>query len=155
MAQIDRLLAAVVSQRADGLRLAGDDAVHLVSGGDVRPLTRQALTAQQIVALLREIAPDEAAREIEAGRAVSFRYASGDGRFVAELRTDAGRWSATVMLEGTGDVRRVTGDLPAVPTASAVPAAVVPPSRDAEALAEMERLLRTLVVRGGSGLLLR
>ena len=167
MPQIDRLLAAVVTQRAEGLRLAGDDAVHLLSGGAVRPLTRQALSAQQVMGLLREIAPPDAARELEAGRPVSFRYVTGEGSFVARLEVADGAWRASLTLEGTGDVRRVTGEHLAVadgglrlsePFAAPVTAGRRPAAdarREAAALGELERLLRLLVERGGSDLHLR
>src|SRR5688500_4553177 len=98
MAQLDRLLAAVVAQQGESLRLVGDDAVHVVAAGTARPLTRQALSAQQVLGLLREIAPPEAAREIDAGRPVSFRYATAEGSFVARLAVDGGRWSASLVL---------------------------------------------------------
>jgi len=152
MAQIDRLLSAVVSQQGDGLRLAGDDAVHLIGAGGPRPLTRQALSAQQVLGLLREIAPADAAREIEAGRAVSFRYATAEGSFVADLRVDDGRWSASLTLEGRGDVRRITGDHAAV---SATPTVGASAAREAAARDAVERLLRTLVELKGSDLHLR
>ena len=158
MAQIDRLLAAVVSQQGDGLRLAGDDAVHLIGAGGPRPLTRQALSAQQVLGLLREIAPPDAAREIEAGRAVGFRYATAEGTFVADLRVEDGRWSASLTLDGRGDVRRVTGDHAAVvatPRPSVAVAAGGSAGREAAARDAVERLLRTLVEMKGSDLHLR
>jgi twitching motility protein PilT len=171
MAQIDRLLAAVVTQRAEGLRVAGDDAVRLVTGGATRPLTRQALSAQQVMSLLREIAPPDAAREIEAGRSVAFRYAAAEGSFVARLDVAAGHWSATLTLDGAGDVRRLTtGEQAAVPGVAppasrgtppgggaARPHAAVARATEAEEAARtsMEALLRELVGRGGSDLHLR
>jgi len=154
MAQIDRLLAAVVSQQGDGLRLAGDDAVHLIGAGGPRPLTRQALSAQQVLGLLREIAPPDAAREIEAGRAVSFRYVTAEGSFVADLRVEDGRWSASLTLDGRGDVRRITGDHAAVQPAPAVSVGSSA-AREAAARDAVERLLRTLVEMKGSDLHLR
>ena len=159
MAQIDRLLAAVVSQQGDGLRLAGDDAVHLIGAGGPRPLTRQALSAQQVLGLLREIAPPDAAREIEAGRPVGFRYVTSEGSFVADLRVEAGRWSASLTLEGRGDVRRVTGEHAAVSLTPLVAAAVSSTgradAREAAARETIEGLLRTLVEQKGSDLHLR
>jgi twitching motility protein PilT len=156
MAQIDRLLAAVVTQRGEALRLVGDDAAHVVAAGSARPLTRQVLSAQQVLALLQEIAPADAAREIEAGRPVSFRYVTAEGSFVARLDVADGRWSAAISLDGVGDVRRVTGDQVAVP---AGPGAAAPKAggeaRESAARTAMERLLRMLVESGGSDLHLR
>ena len=155
MAQIDRLLAAMVSQRGEALRLAGDDAAHVVAAGAARPLTRQVLSAQQVLGLLREIAPPDAAREIEAGRPVSFRYATAEGSFVARLDVADGRWSAQIALDGRGDVRRVTGEQSAVPGTPAPRVDVVSDGRLAAARVAMERLLVQLVEAKGSDLHLR
>ncbi|MHB1225480.1 MAG: type IV pilus twitching motility protein PilT, partial [Gemmatimonadaceae bacterium] len=148
MAQLDRLLAAVVSQRADELRLASDDAAHLVAGGAVRPLTRQALSAQQVLALLREIAPPEAAREIEAGRPVRFRYTSSEGSFLAELEVADGRWSAALRLDSAGHPRGLSGGHAAIGAVDQI-------GEVDDAAQVMDALLRELVDRGGSDLHLR
>ena len=62
MAQLDRLLAVMVSQRATALRLDESELAELEIGGASRPVTKTPLTGPQVVALLREIAPPERAR---------------------------------------------------------------------------------------------
>ncbi len=148
MAQLDRLLAAVVTQRADALRLASDDPAHLVAGDDLRPLTRQALSAQQVLALLREIAPPDAALEIEAGRPVRFRYTTPEGSFLAELEVADGRWSASLRLEGQGSPATLSGPHAVVTATDGTASMDAAPSL-------MDTLLRELVTRGGSDLHLR
>ncbi len=148
MAQLDRLLAAVVSQRADALHLASDDAAQLVAGDALRPLTRHALSAQQVLVLLREIAPPDAALEIEAGRPVRFRYVTAEGSFLAELEVADGRWSAALRLEAQGNPATLSG------SHVAIVAAVEAQASDAAAVF-MDTLLRELVTLGGSDLHLR
>ncbi|HEY0969976.1 MAG TPA: type IV pilus twitching motility protein PilT [Gemmatimonadales bacterium] len=164
MAQLDRLLAAVVHQGADGLRLASDDAAHIVVvGAAPRPLTRQALSTQQVLSLLREIAPADAAREMESGRPVSFRYTTTEGSFVARLSENDGRWSASITLEGRGTLAQASGEHAAVaevslrtPALAATPVSVASAPRDAdERRAAMDELLVALVQGGGSDLHLR
>ncbi|HEX5581380.1 MAG TPA: type IV pilus twitching motility protein PilT [Gemmatimonadaceae bacterium] len=157
MAQLDRLLAAVVQQGADELRLASDDAAHIVGGGASRPLTRQALSTQQVLALLREIAPAEAAREMEAGRPVSFRYTTPEGSFVARLAEEGGRWSAAITLEGRGTLAQASGEHRAVAGLASRDGPRVGPTdgRKDGPREEMEALLVALVEGGGSDLHLR
>jgi twitching motility protein PilT len=155
MAQLDRLLAAVVSQGAEGLRLVSDDAAQLVSGGTLRPLTRQALSAQQVLGLLREIAPDEAALELGAGRPVSFRYTTAEGSFMARLDEENGRWRASLTLEGQGSLARASGEHRLLEPSGGVRAGTVGGATEGAAREAMDGLLRRLVDAGGSDLHLR
>ena len=168
MAQLDRLLASLVTQRAEALELSGDAAAQLTTGGARRPLTRQPLTSQQVLMLLREVAPVEAAREIDAGRPVTFRYTSGDGSFVARLMMADGGWSARLEPDepSVGDVPGVSDSAPDAAGARgataehrmrgvAVSGMSVAAPVDPAALDAMERLLCELVRRGGSDLHLR
>ena len=60
MAQLDRLLSVMVSNKADSIQLVeGDAAKMLMAGGEPRALTKGALAAPQLLALLSEIAPAE------------------------------------------------------------------------------------------------
>ena len=86
MAQLDRLLSVMVSQRATALSLNESELAELEIEGTSRPVTRTALTATQVVALLREIAPVDAAALLDAGRAASFAYVSDDGACDAALQ---------------------------------------------------------------------
>ena len=106
MAQLDRLLAAVISNRAEALTLAEGDPAKLETQGAARAVTKSPLTAQQVVGLVKEIAPAEVARQIDMSRAVTFAYESSDGAFTVRLSHDDGKWRARL----TAGVEAQAGD---------------------------------------------
>ena len=53
MPQLDKFLSALVSHGASALHLAADDVAKLDIDDVARPVTKQALTATQLLALLR------------------------------------------------------------------------------------------------------
>ena len=53
MAQLDRLLSVMVSNRADLLVLTENDVAKLQKGSSHHPVTKQTLNAPQLIALLR------------------------------------------------------------------------------------------------------
>jgi len=81
MAQLDRLLSVMVSQRATALRLDENELAELEISGAPRPVTKTPLTGAQVVALLREIAPPESAAAFDASKSTNFTYVSEDGAF--------------------------------------------------------------------------
>ncbi|MFL5560945.1 MAG: type IV pilus twitching motility protein PilT [Gemmatimonadaceae bacterium] len=89
----------MVSNRANALVLNEGDVAQLEVPGGVRPVTKQPLTSQQVIALLREIAPAAAAAKLDAGEAVTFQYSSDDGVFVARASQLDGRWEASVCVD--------------------------------------------------------
>jgi twitching motility protein PilT len=91
MPQLDKFLSALVSHGANALLLAADDVAKLDIANVARPVTKQALTAMQLLTLLREVAPPDAMRQLESGQQVAFTYAAGGGSFVARAATDGGR----------------------------------------------------------------
>ena len=54
MAQLDKLLAAMMSNHASALVLTDGEVVKLEIGGQLRPLTKTPLTPAQILALLNQ-----------------------------------------------------------------------------------------------------
>jgi twitching motility protein PilT len=96
MAQLDRLLAAVISNRAEALTLDEGDPAKLDTQGASRAVTKSPLTAQQVVGLVKEIAPAEVGRQIDMSRAVTFAYESSDGAFTVRLSHDDGKWRARI-----------------------------------------------------------
>ena len=117
----------MVSNRANALVLNEGDAAQLDTAGGARPVTKQPLTAAQIVMLLKEIAPEDAGGQLDAGQATVFQYESEDGVFVARARRDGGKWAAQISVDddagfggavGTATIDRVA--------TAAVPAAVKP-----------------------------
>ena len=172
MPQLDRLLAALASQNADSVELSDGEPAAVVAAGVRRPLTRQALSGAQVLALVREVAPAEAARLLDAAQSADFQYEAPDGRFLvrvlryddrwsAQLTPAAGRTAAMAMAatsEPAAPAAPVTPVTPVAPVASVPPAAA--PTRasamvaagSGQAQAAMDRLLRTLVEQKGSDL---
>jgi len=98
MPRIDALLAAMVKNRANAVRLADGDVAYLVIGDAEHPLTRQPLGDGQLSALLREMAPVHLAAVLNAGGPAEFTYSCSDGTFVTRLVTENGKATATVQL---------------------------------------------------------
>ena len=101
MPQLDRLLAALTAQGADAVELTEGDVAALVAGGVRRPLTRQPLSASQLVSVVREVAPPDAAARLDAAQPAQFSYAGPEGRFLVRVVRIDERWSATVAAEGS------------------------------------------------------
>ncbi len=123
MAQLDRLLSVMVSNRANALLLNEGDVAQLEVPGGVRPVTKQPLTSQQVVSLLREIAPSDAASRLDSGEQTVFQYTSDDGIFVARALQTDGRWEATVRIDDDGSFLRETGAQVGGATSVATPVA--------------------------------
>ena len=108
MAQLDRLLSVMVSQRATALRLDESELAELEIAGSPRPVTKTPLTGPQVVALLREIAPPDAATSIDAGQPATFGYLSDDGAFVVHAVREGTRWRARVTIDEERERQRIT-----------------------------------------------
>ena len=135
----------MVQHGADALCLGAGQPVQLSRGGQLQPVTKDALTEIQVTSLLREIAPPTVAPQVGAGTRLNFDYASPVGPIAVSLEPNGGGSSATL--------RPAAG-----PTASVIAdaaAARVSAPASSEARAEMERLLRRLVESGGSDIHLR
>jgi hypothetical protein len=96
MPRIDPLLTAMVSNRADAVRLADGDIAHIIKGGAKHPLTRQPLGDGQLLLLLREMAPPDVIPTLGAAD-VEFIYANGEGRFVTRVSRENGTLQAMVV----------------------------------------------------------
>src|SRR5216110_112857 len=81
MPQLDRLLSAVISNKADALTLDEGNPAKLELQGSSRPVTKSPLTAQQVIGLLKEIAPPDAGRQLDSSKSAAFTYTSADGAF--------------------------------------------------------------------------
>ena len=96
MPRIDPLLTAMISNKADAVRLADGDIAHIVKGGAQHPLTRQPLGDGQLLLLLREMAPPDVVPALTGSDPVEFVYANPDGRFVTRVSRENGALRATV-----------------------------------------------------------
>ena len=98
MAQLDRLLSAMVSNRAEALTLDEGEPAKMELASGARPVTKSALTAQQVVGLVKEIAPADVARQLESQKLGTFTYTSSDGTFTVRALQEGGKWRARVTL---------------------------------------------------------
>src|SRR5215216_2991410 len=114
MPQLDRFLSVLVSNRAESVRLVEGQMAVLDVNGSARPMTKQPLTASQLVNLLREIAPADAQAQLAAGLDTTFAYSSADGAFVAVARQQDGGWHATLRIDVDGEAERLTGSHAAI-----------------------------------------
>ncbi len=122
MAQLDRFLSVMVANGADAIHLAEREVATLQKDGVPRPITKQPLTAQQLLLLLREIAPVGAAEQLAAGVATEFHYTNGDGSFVVAASQVDGRWRASIGPGVPPDDAVAEAEAPAAdPAVSAAP----------------------------------
>ena len=112
MPQIDKLLSVMTTQRASALRLNEHELAELDIAGVARPVTKTALTSAQVVLLVREIAPAEAAAQLDAGRPATFDYVSPDGAFRVEATRAGDRWRATITIDERRERQRLNGHIP-------------------------------------------
>jgi twitching motility protein PilT len=176
MAQLDRLLSVMVSQRATALRLDEGEPAELEIAGASRPVTKTPLTGPQVVALLREIASGDAAANLDNGLPTDFAYLSDDGAFHVDVQRDDTRWCARVTIDEARERQRLTPQRnvavaadPIAPTPTAGTARPTPrassvgASGDAigsfdgseRSRASLDLLLRKIVELGASDLHLR
>ena len=122
----------MVSQRASALKLHESELAELEIGGAPRPMTKTALTSQQIVALLREIAPADAAAMLDGGKATQFDYVSEDGAFCIDAAREGTQWRARVTLDERRERQRLNGharpDIPDYASPTPTPAASAAPA---------------------------
>ena len=161
MAQLDRLLSVMVSNRADELVLAEGAAAVLLVGSQERPVTKP-LSAAQIVALLREIAPAPSQQVLDQKQPTTFRYTSEDSVFAVRVMLQGEKLTVHVAVDAAGEFQRSTGMFArvAVPdeapvTAEQIPNVKTAAADPAQAKEAMEKLLRLLVEQGASDLHMR
>jgi twitching motility protein PilT len=135
MAQFEKLLAAMVSNKADSLVLAEGDLVKIEVSGQMRPLTKSPLAGPQIVALCKEIAKPEAAKLLDAGKPATMSYITNDGAFVIRAMVNGAKWHVVAAIDDKAEFKRLTGQFKAMdlppetpPAGSPVQAAAPPPA---------------------------
>ncbi len=175
MAQLDRLLQVMVSNGGDAMLLTESDVATLQKDGVSRPITKQLLSAAQVVMLLAEIAPADVAEQLQRGTPVSFPYRSEERDFFVRTALTAGRWHASITSHdgattsgapatgGEASLGDMRVDDKAADSKGVSPVnwevrlarATSEEERAAAALADIDKLLQILVARGGSDLHLR
>ncbi|HEU4993342.1 MAG TPA: type IV pilus twitching motility protein PilT [Gemmatimonadaceae bacterium] len=156
MAHFDRLLAAMVSNKADSLVLEDGDLVKVEIGGQLRPLTKSPLSGAQIVALVKEIGSPESNKLIDAGKPATLTHVSGDGAFVVRAMLNGQKWHVVAKIDDAAEFKRVTGqfrltDLPpeTPPSSPAVPAPLAAPQRPSKAFMTPPTPMAAVSTNGG------
>ncbi|MEX2179349.1 MAG: PilT/PilU family type 4a pilus ATPase [Gemmatimonadaceae bacterium] len=109
MAQFDRLLAAMVSNKADSLVLEDGELVKVEVGGQLRPLTKTPLSGPQIVALLKEVASADAQKKLDANQPATMAHVTGDGAFVIRAMLNGTKWHVVGKIDDRAEFKRLTG----------------------------------------------
>jgi len=102
MAQLDRLLSVMISNRADSLVLKEGEAAALIVEGQTRPVTKP-LTAPQMIALLKEIATPQAAAQLDAKQPTKFRYSSEDSVFAVRAMLQGEMVVVNIVVDDAGE----------------------------------------------------
>jgi twitching motility protein PilT len=159
MAQLDRLLSVMISNRADELVMHEGEPAVLIIASQERPVTK-ALSAAQIVALLKEIAPTASAAALDGKQPTKFRYLSADSVFAVRAMLQGDALSVRIQVDADAEFQRATGTFARAMVDEEHPSAPVPKLTEAAAdpaaaRDAMEKLLRMLVEQGGSDLHMR
>src|SRR4051794_30342708 len=107
MAQLDRFLSAMVSHRANALRLDEGALAELEIAGASRPVTKAPLTTAQVLQLLREVAPPASVEALGAGQPTSFGYVSDDGAFAVDARRASSLWQVRITIDASRERDRL------------------------------------------------
>ncbi|MEK0431307.1 MAG: hypothetical protein RL139_1111 [Gemmatimonadota bacterium] len=159
MASIDKLLAVMLSNHADSLVLKEGEPAVITVEGQAKPATKP-LTAQQVGALVREIASPAAQQALDARQPTKFRYTGEDRTFVVRAMLQGDTMVVDVSVDAEAEFKRATGTFRAIDPDAGRGGEAIPDVRTAagdpgSAKAAMEKLLTMLVEHGGSDLHMR
>ncbi|MEZ4587922.1 MAG: type IV pilus twitching motility protein PilT [Gemmatimonadales bacterium] len=142
MPRLDRFLSVMREQSADAIRLTAGQPIALKKNGMVRPMTRDPLNEQQVLGLLKEIAPGAVVDRLSPGAEVAFTYDSPGGAIEVQVVPTNGMVGATLRSLFPPVARRA--------------AAVAEPEPDLSGpRARIDELLQDLAEEGGSDLHLK
>jgi twitching motility protein PilT len=153
MAQLDRFLSAMVSHRASALRLDEGALAELEIAGASRPVTKAPLSAAQVVALLREIAPAASAEALVGAQPTTFGYVSDEGAFAIAVTREGGRWRTHITIDEGRERDRLVDharDLGGASASAAVRAASDAPTPPARPTPASTAALRLVTAAHGS-----
>src|SRR2546423_4261412 len=149
MAQLDRFLNLLVSNKGTALVMSEGDLDTVTIKDSPRAVMKQPLTSAQILTLVREVAPANQSHALDAKGSMRFEYSCSEGTFDLSL-TQNGKIAVRIEPK----TRAV-----AAAAAAAAPAAAVQSVRGGTTsnatLDRIENLLRTLVGNKASDLHLR
>jgi twitching motility protein PilT len=159
MAQIDRLIGALIQHSAEALILEDGQKPALMLEGSRRPIVNAALTSAQMARLIGEIAPAPQRQAMGAGQAVSFSYIS-DGTSVEVTAPSPGGFTITLSSGNAAAPVPVSDDPPVSQAGAGQPAGQADPfpatgettAALAGPVAHMDDLFRVMVEAGASDL---
>jgi twitching motility protein PilT len=83
--RLDKFIQAMHDHSASGLALHAGQPAALLSGGALRSITREPLSSAQVVALVREIAPEGLQSGVTESASLNFTYGAPSGKVEVEL----------------------------------------------------------------------
>jgi len=153
VARLDRFIQVLQEQGAQSLELRSGRPATLVTAAGPRPISRDPLTAGQIVALVRELAPAPVQATVQEGSEVSFGYEVGGHAVTVELSGSGDQMVASIRPGSSASA--VDASAPAKAPRLSRMSTVVETPELAAARATLEGLLRYTTEAGGSDLHLR
>ncbi len=141
--RLDRFLVAMKEQSAEAIRLAPGRPIALRKNGQSRAITKESLSEDQVVGLLKEITPGHLAHRLAGSAEFAFTYEAPDGAVEVQVSPSNGSVGATL--------RSLFPPMPSC----AITEPREPPIDLTEPRARIERLLIELTDRSGSDLHLR
>ncbi len=95
MAQLDQFIQLLHQRQAQSIKLAGGQQVRLTVQGISNPMTKNEVSASQVLSLIKEIAPPDVAGQISATAQIRFAYAAPSGQVQVDLHPEktAHPWS--------------------------------------------------------------
>jgi twitching motility protein PilT len=149
MAQLDRLLSALVSNNGTALVLADGEVATLTTRDATRALMNDPLTTAQIRSLMREVAPGDALSLLDAGGSPRFDYVTAAGKFDIAVNQKGAKLAARIEPRPAAVITDGKGQ-PVVRASPGVASGI-----STRALERIEALLRKIVTSEASDLHLR
>src|SRR3990172_5328991 len=165
MAVLDKFIQTMFEHSASGIRLASGAQVILEVDGADKPVTKDPLAKAQIMALVREIAPDGMKDHLDAESRMAFGYALAGQRVDVEIvhvgndvqitvaPARPRRSSAAISMPMEAKLGGVEGNVP--PMAAAPPKSRAEVEATSAAEERIQEMLTKLVKSGSSDLHLR
>jgi twitching motility protein PilT len=151
VAQLDRFIQTIQQHKAQGLLLASGKQVCLLLDGAPRPITKDPLSAAQILPLVREIIPPADQARLEGTAPITFQYQAPGGAVTVEFTPEPGGPRVLVRPAVETHVKTREEQAPAAPYRPS--GAVTAAATSARAL--LNQLLRLTSDSGASDLHLR
>ena len=133
MAQLDKMISAMVAHGGDALHLNEGEAATIEIKGSRQAVTKAALSGAQILALLNEIATPAATGMLESRTPTKFRHDTPEGLFLVRAMLRDARWIVQIARDDKGDAERQSGTYKAVGEGNGNTAAAAPATTPSKA----------------------